>query len=63
MSQCTPNSYTKGSEPSGTCSLILRVGLPCILGPTSPSLGSENALMLTGNAIEIDLSFGTSWDY
>ena len=29
-------------------------------GSTSPSM---NALMLTGNAIEIDLSSGTSWDY
>ena len=54
----TPNSVYKGSEPSVTMSTILRVGLVFWV-----HVGSENALMLTGNAIEIDLSFGTSWDY
>ena len=47
--------YTKWWEPNEgkwTCPLFLRVGLPCIPESMSHSLGSENALMLTGNVIE-----------
>ena len=56
--------YTKWWEPNEgkwTCPLFPRVGLQCIPGSTYRSLGSENALMLTGNAIEIYWSFCTSW--
>ena len=48
-------SYT----PSGTMSTIAEGWATMHFGYMSLSLGSVNALMLSGNAIEVDLSMAT----
>ena len=53
--------YTKWWEPNEGMSTIPEGWATMYSGSTSCSLGSENALMLTGNAIEIYWSFFTSW--